>query len=552
MPWRVTDQIEETASYDEAMAEFTWDIPDDYNIAADLLRKHEDPRASVALFEARPDERRRTYTFHDLDRRSNELANAFETLGIEATDRVAIVAPQIPETALTYLACWKTGAVCVPISTLYGFDGLEYRLRDSGAETVIVHEDSLDTVETVLEAGAVSPEVFVVGEHPDVPYSTVADLTAREPSGYSIDVADRSAPAMIQYTSGTTGQPKGTVLSHEVVPGWATGFYMMFDRRLPDRSIVWAPADWAWVTGPFFFGSAWHYGRPIVGYPMGPFDPVEAFELMAEFGVTLGLFPPTALRMMRSVERPAERYDLALEVICGSGEPITSDIYRWVEETFDDVLLTEAYGQTEADPSIADCPSWFDVKPGSMGRPILGREATLLDPDTREEVGDGEIGELALKHADDPSIFQEYWNKPERTAASFVGEWYLTGDLAERDADGYYWYKGRADDVIITSGYRVGPDEVEDAVLKHDAVAEVGVIGVPDDTRGEIIKAFVATVDDVTPSEALAREIKDLVKSDLAKYEYPREIEFVESLPMTTTDKIRRVDLRKREGIAEE
>lgn len=547
MVWHITDQIDDCTSYEAAREKFTWDLPVDYNIAHDTLRKHSD-LDEIALYQQYPDGSQEEFSFRDLDEQSNKLANVLVSEGISAGDRTAVIAPQIPPTALTYLACWKIGAVCVPISLLYGEDGLEYRLDDSGATVAIVHPDREDVL---LDIESELPELETIIGLDGTSNRTASfdQLVSDAASEFTIADTDSETPAIIQYTSGTTGQPKGALLTHGTVPGWTPGLYMMTNRRLPGEEIVWAPADWAWVTGPFLFTSTWHYGRSLVGYPMGSFDSAEAFELMERYNVTFGLFPPTALRMMREVENTADRYDLSLEVVCGSGEPITNDICQWVDDTFDDVLLTEAYGQTEADPTVADCPDWFEVRQGSMGRPIVGHDVAVIDAETGEERPSGEVGEVALRYEGDPVVFAEYWNDDERTAEAFLDEWYLTGDLAVRDEDGYFWYKGRADDIILTSGYRVGPDEVEDAILDHPVVAEVGVIGVPDDLRGERIKSFVKLAAGESPSEELKADIKARVKEQLAKYEYPREIEFVDDLPMTTTGKIRRVELREREGI---
>jgi len=547
MVWHITDQIEACTSYEVAREEFTWDLPADYNIAHDTLRKHDD-QSQTALYQRYQDGTEKVFSFRDLDEQSNKLANVLVSAGVSAGDRVAIIAPQIPPTALTYLACWKIGAICVPVSVLYGEDGVEYRLGDSGAKVAIVHASREDVL-LGLESDLPDLETIIGLEGTSDRTESFDQLLSGASSRFSLADTGPETPAIIQYTSGTTDQPKGALLKHSTVPGWTPGLYMMANRRLPGEEVVWAPADWAWVTGPFLFTSTWHYGRPLVGYPMGSFDAHEAFELMNDYNVKFGLFPPTALRMMRGVDDVTSRYNLSLKVICGSGEPITNDIYKWVEETFDDVLLTEAYGQTEADPIVTDCPDWFEVRQGSMGRPIIGHDVAVIDADTGEELPPDEVGEIALRYEGDPVVFEEYWNDEQRTVESFLDEWYLTGDLAVRDEDGYFWYKGRADDIIITSGYRVGPDEVEDAILNHPAVAEVGVIGVPDDLRGERIKAFIQLAAGESPSEELKAVIKDQVKDRLAKYEYPREIEFVDDLPMTTTGKIRRVELREREGI---
>jgi acetyl-CoA synthetase len=314
-----------------------------------------------------------------------------------------------------------------------------------------------------------------------------------------------------------------------------------------DDSVFWTPAEWSWIgtmAGMVF--PAMHYGRPIVGYPIGQFDPESAFSIMEEFGVTDAFLAPTALRMMQDVEKPSENYDLDVDTIASGGEVVTSDIHRWAESKLSGTTINEAYGRTEGTMLVCNSQAWFDTKPGSMGQSVIGHEVAIVDSETGEKKSPGEVGEIAVKRDNDPALFEEYWQAPEKTADSRINGWDLTGDLARRDEDGYFYYVSRKDDVIITSGYRVGPSEVEDAILEHEAVAQVGVIGVPDDKRGEIIKAYVKLTEEAAGDDGMKGEIQDMVKSSLAKHEYPREIEFVGELPKTTTGKIQRTKLRDR------
>jgi acetyl-CoA synthetase len=550
-------------SYEAAREGFEWNVPESYNAAHDLVGKHEDPKARVGLFQAYPDGRRETYTFHDLDALSNRVANGLAGLGVERGDRVGVVVPQKPATVLTHLACWKLGAVSLPLSVLFGPDALEYRLRDSGAAAVVVDESVRETLEAVR--GDLPDLGHVVEVDGDAAGDALAfaDLHASESRRFEYAETDGDTPMVVPYTSGSTGPPKGVVLSHDVWIGHCPAYRMYFERDL-DGSVMWTPADWAWLGGlGNLLSPAWHYGRPVVGYPTGSFDAETAFSILEEFGVTHAWIPPTAIRMLMSVEDPGERFDLDLEVIAAGGEPLTPEIPEWADETLG-VLVNEQYGQTEANLIATTCQGWFEARPGSMGKPTPGFDVAILDTETREELGPGELGEIAVKRDDNPVVFERYWNQPERTAEVRVdvpggdasgtpgtpdpsGEWHVTGDLAVRDEDGYYWFKSRDDDVIITAGYRVGPGEVESAVLEHPDVEQVGVIGVPEETRGEIIKAFVQPVAGVAGDDALRERIRDLVRENLAEYEYPREIEFVEALPTTTTGKIRRKALRERE-----
>ncbi len=552
MSWYLT--VDE-ATHEEARADFSWDLPSDYNAAYDFVRKHDDPTARVALFQAYPDGRRETYTFHELDVLSNRLAHGLRERGVDRGDRVATVVPQKPENPLTALACWKLGAVVLPLSVLFGPDALRYRLRNSGTSVVVVDDSVSETVEAVAGDCPELEHVVVVdggigvddADAAETPVTTFEAVCADQPRDFEIVDTGPETPGVVLYTSGSTGPPKGVLHSQALWAGHCPAFYMYFERDVLEKSVCWTPADWAWIgsLGDLLY-PAWHYGRPVVGYPMGKFSSETAYELVEEFGVTDAFLPPTAIRMMMEVDAPSDRYDLALDAVCSGGEPLTPEILTWADEELEGVAVNELYGQTEANLLVTNCREWFDARPGSMGKPVPGHDVTVVDDDG-DECPPGEVGDIAVRRAGDPVVFREYLGEPEKTAATRRGPWHLTGDLGSRDEDGYLWFKSRADDVIITSGYRVGPGEVESAILEHEAVEQVGVVGVPDDTRGEIIKAFVQPTPGVDPDDDLRAEIQDLVRDTLAKYEYPRAVEFVSELPQTTTGKIQRSELKARE-----
>ncbi|WP_435180104.1 AMP-binding protein [Halorussus sp. AFM4] len=553
MPWRITLDAD---TYERAREEFSWDqIPDDYNAAYDLVGKHEEPDRP-ALYQADPDGTRATYTFGDLDDLSDAVARGLADRGVGRGDRVAVVVPQKPANPITHLACWKLGAVSLPLSVLFGEDALRYRLDDSGATAVVADESVLDTVQAVHDdCPDLEHVVAVDADEPPADVEPFAALRGEGDRAAGFETADTDAdtPAIVMYTSGSTGPPKGVLHGHGVWLGHCPAFYMYFERDVAE-SVFWTPADWAWIgaLGDLIF-PAWHHGRPVVGHPMGGFDAETAYELLAEFGVTDAFLPPTAIRMMMDVPDPAERYDLDLKAVCSGGEPLTPEILDWADEALSGVAVNELYGQTEANLLVANCRDWFPARAGSMGKPVPGHDVAIVDPETGERRSRGEVGMIAVRRGEDPVVFREYWNQPEKTAAASVtgpdgGEWHLTGDLGSRDDEGYFWFKARDDDVIITAGYRVGPGEVESAVLEHPDVEQVGVVGVPDERRGEIIKAFVQTVSGVDGDDALREEIRELVRDRLAKHEYPREIAFLDELPQTTTGKIQRRKLRDREA----
>lgn len=536
-------------TYEEARETFEWDVPADYNAAHDLVGKHDDSKARVALFQAYPDGRRETYTFADLDRLSDRVAAGLADLGVGEGDRVGVVLPQKPANPLTHLACWKLGAISIPLSVLFGPDALAYRLDDADASVAVVDESVLGAVEEAREAcPALGSVVAVDGEASDAVDHDFAFL--REHGG-SYDRAETGpdTPAIVLYTSGSTGPPKGVLHGHALWLGHCPAFRMYFERDV-EEAVCWTPADWAWIgaLGDLLF-PAWHYGRPVLGYPMAGFDSETAFSLAEEFGVTDAFLPPTAIRMLMDVASPTERYDLDLQAICSGGEPLTPEILDWADETLA-VPVNELYGQTEANLLVTNCREWFPAQAGSMGKPVPGHDVAVVDPETGAVCETGTVGEIAVRHGDDPVIFQGYLNQPEKTASARLeaadgqGDWHRTGDLGRRDDDGYLWFKARDDDLIVTAGYRVGPGEVESAILEHPKVAQVGVVGIPDETRGEIIKAVVQPVAGVEGSDELREEIQQLVRDRLAKHEYPRVVEFRTELPQTTTGKIKRRELR--------
>lgn len=549
MPWTIT--LDEFDTYEAAREGFRWDFPTDYNVAEDCVRKHEE-RDRTALYQAYPDGRRETYSFADLDHESDRLANALEARGIEAGDRVAVCLPQIPETLCFHLACWKLAAISIPLAVTLGEQAIEKRIENSEAKLIVTDDTTVETVTAGCESCSSVETVVLVGEEDDL--STTLPIINYEMfiSGYSpgFEIAETTpkTPSSILYTSGTTGPPKGVLQHHEYWPGHCPGVYMSYENDVDETAVGWTAASWSSVgsLGNVIFGM-WHYGGSVVGYPMESFDPQKAFELMAEFGVTHTWLSPTMLRKMTSVD-DIDAYDLSLSVITAGSEKVTSDLFDWVNTHLEDTYLNETYGQTEASAIVMDCQSWFEQRPGSTGKAVPGHDVAIIDPETGEEKPRGEIGRIAIRDEDDPTLLSEYWRMPERTAEKKVGDWVLTGDLGRQDENDYIWFLSRSDDVIISSGHNISPEEIEGNIAKHEAVAEVGVIGVDDETRGQIIKAFVELHPGVDPTDSLKAELKEWVRDRLAEYKAPHSVEFLSSVPISDRGKTQRRVLRQREG----
>ena len=361
-----------------------------------------------------------------------------------------------------------------------------------------------------------------------------------------------SDPSTIIYTIGTTGPPKGALLPHAVLLGNLPGFEHSHDGFPREGDLFWTPADWAWTGGLWdALMPTLYHGRAILGF-RGRFDPERAYDLLERYQVRNAFLVPTALKMMmKAVPRPRERYDLGVRTIMSGGEPVGTAVFHWCQEHLG-VTVNEIFGQTEINYIVGNSQEVWPVKPGSMGRPYPGHRIAVID-DEGVELGPGQVGDVAVHRrwidgTPDPIFFLGYWGNDAATRAKYTGDWCRTGDQASMDADGYLWFQGRADDMFKTAGYRVGPAEIENCLVKHAAVANAAVIPIPDETRGSVIKAFILLAPGHSPSTALEDSIRAHVKQLLAPYQQPREIEFVESLPMTTTGKVQRKVLREREA----
>ncbi|MGQ0551235.1 MAG: AMP-binding protein [Armatimonadota bacterium] len=531
--------------FHELYETFRWQIPATYNIGVDVSDKWAGDADRLALIDvtAVGDTR---YTFAALARASNRWANVLDSLGVGRRDRVAIILPQCRETPLAHIATYKLGAVAVPLATLFGEDALEYRLRDSGARVAIFDEQTAHKIARIRDRLPDLRHLVVVGRSAlDLPGTLEADgLEARASERFTpIDTRPQD-PALIMYTSGTTGPPKGAVLPHSALIGHLPAFVLFNNLAPQPGDLLWSPADWAWIGGLFnVLWAGWHYGIPVVAFRQPKFDPERAFWILGHYGIRNAFIFPTALKLMRQVPDSRARYRPRLRSVYSAGEPVGEELVAWGREVLG-VTINEFFGQTEMNLVVGNCAEIMAVKPGSIGKPYPGHRVEVVDEEGRG-LPPGELGEVAVRRPD-PVMFLEYWNNPEATRRKFIGDWALMGDLAVKDEEGYLWFKSRRDDIIKSGAYRIGPGEIEECLLRHPAVAMVAVVGIPDAERGQVVKAFIRLAPGHFPLPGLLADLQTLVKERVGFHAYPRSIEFVDELPLTTTGKMQRFVLRQR------
>ncbi|MDV8001465.1 AMP-binding protein [Rhodococcus sp. IEGM 1408] len=538
---------------------FRWEIPERFNIGAACTEAH--PQDDPAIVVDRGDDPPEITTFGELGARARRLITFLRDRGVGEGDRVAVMCAQSAETAVAHVAAYLMGAIAVPLSVKFGPEAALFRMGDSGATAAVFDADcyerlaaefaELPELATVLVTGDAVPEatspvagaMLAAGTAPAVATSalTVLPLSVTDSADLAVDLPDTGPddPALLIYTSGTTGQPKGALHGHRVVLGHLPGVVRALDGFPEQADVFWTPADWAWAGGLLdVLLPSLYSGVPVVASSRRP-SPETVEHILRRHGVTCTFLPPTILKMMRASD--VDYSHTGLRAAFSGGESLGEAVAEWAREALD-VRVNEIYGQTECNLIVGTCHAEFDTPPGSMGRPTPGFDLVLLD-ELGQPAAAGEVGEICVR-LPSPNAFLRYWNAPEKTAEKTADGVLHTGDLARVDDEGNFWFSGRNDDLISSAGYRVGPGEIEDQILRHPSVEMVAVIGVPDELRGEAIVAYVVPAEGIDRTDQLAAEIQAFVKERLAFYQYPREVVFLDELPTTNTGKIRRAQLR--------
>jgi len=534
---------------------FEWLVPTHFNIGHACCHRWANNPADarrIALFYEDEHGQREIWTYERLAATANQLANGLTRMGVKRGDRVALILGQRPETVVAHIAICSVGAVVLPLSNLFGPDALEQRLRDAQVRVAIFDDLSATNVLASLSRCPTLTQLVGISVD-DERVLAWPKLLVRQSTVFKPVTTRADEPAILLYTSGTTGSPKGALLPHSVLIGNLPGFVASQNWFPQAGDIFWSPADWAWTGGMMdALLPTLYFGHPIVG-TRGRFSPERAFDILERYQVTNTFLFPTALKqMMKAIAQPQSTYKLSLRSIMSAGESVGDTVFAWCEQALG-ITPNEMFGQTEMNYLIGNSHQKWPARSGSMGKPYPGHQITVLREDGQVAAAD-EVGEVALNRFDihghpDPILFLGYWRNEAATTEKFTGDWCRTGDLARVDADGYYWYAGRADDVFKSSGYRIGPGEIENSLLDHPAVANVAVVPKPDPERGAVVKAFVVLTPDFSSRRRaeLTAILQEHVRARLAPYEYPKEIEYVDALPMTTTGKIQRRVLRQLE-----
>jgi acetyl-CoA synthetase len=536
--------LERRDSYASLYRDFRWKIPERFNIGVAVSDRWAatDP-GRTALLDYRADGEAQRLSFGELAARSNAFANGLRALRIRRGDRVALLLPQCFETAIAHVAIYKLGAIAVPLALLFGTEALEYRLQTAGVRAVVTNAGGHAKIRKIAHRPA-NLELIMSIDGADGDAIDFHRLVADHSPHFVAEDTGPDDPAMMIFTSGTTGPPKGALHGHRVLLGHLPGVQTHHEFLPQPGDLLWTPADWAWAGGLLnVLLPGLYFGVPVVVGRFEKFDPEAALGLAEKMRVRNAFIPPTALRMLRTVSDIGRRFRLDLRTVGSGGESLGRETFEWGRAELG-ITINEFYGQTECNLVLSSCAAIGVSRAGAIGKAVPGHTVAVIGEDGRRMKA-GEAGQIAILRPD-PVMFLGYWQDEQATAKKFIGDWMTTGDQGIEDEDGYVHFFGRDDDVITSAGFRIGPGEIEDCLSGHPAIALAAAVGKPDALRTEIVKAYVVLKDGTAASEALAEEIKLWVRERLSAHEYPREVEFVDEMPLTTTGKVIRRIFRDR------
>jgi len=524
-------------SWESVLKTFDWDGTGKFNMAHECCDRWAENPNRVAIFWEDEQGNTDKWTYRSLKEQSNRLANGLKSLGVKKGDRVAGLLGKDIELLITVLATWKIGAIYVPMYTAFGPEAIMYRLEDAGCAVLVTNKEQNEKLKhSKVNAKVILTDGESIGE------LNFGDFIQSFSSIYETEPTNIMDASVIQYTSGSTGLPKGAVWAHKILV--ISYPYVKYGIGLEENDMFYGGADLGWAYGLINCTFApLSFGVPVLIYK-GPFDVEKTYYLLEKYKVTNFAFAPTAYRVMMSYGTELiKKFNLIVEKFSSAGEPLNAEVVRFFKENFNREVY-DHYGCTETGMIVDNFNAIeMEIKPGSMGLPCPGFNVALID-ENGDHVEKGDIGQIAVDITAFPYFFLGYWQEEKKTKDKIIDKWLCTGDLASQDEDGYFWFKGRADDIISSAGYRIGPFEVESCLIEHPAVAEAAVIGKPDVTKGEIVKAYVVLTTNYEATDELAKELSAFVKNRLSKHQYPREVAFIENLPKTPSGKIQRFLLR--------
>ena len=539
---------DQNLTYHHIYNNFKWNIPDNYNIGYDICEKWANKTPNrPAIIDLLSSGKTNSTSFRTLNQKANKVSNYLKYFGIKKGDRVGILLPQSLECIVSHIAVFKLGGISVPLFLLFGPDALEYRISDANIKVLITDYSGAKKIREINRDVQNGLTIFTIeGSNQKLESLSINLSDLKQSTDFIYEKTKPDEPALLLYTSGTTGPPKGVLHAHRVLLGHLPAFDFFLDLfssyKNEINNLLWTPADWAWIGGLVnILFSSLHHGVPVLAYRFEKFNPAKAIQLMSNFKVTGSFLPPTALKMLRTDFPKGTSKKLYLKSVASGGEPLGTELLDWGKKTLG-VNINEIYGQTECNLVLSSCSKIMKPRPGIAGPPVPGNIVSIVNQNGKE-CKKGELGAIAIKRGS-PQMFLKYWNNPQATKEKFFKDWLITGDKGVIEKDGWIKFIARDDDVITSAGYRIGPGPIEDCLMKHPSISMAAVIGKDDPLRTQIIKAFIVLNKGFKESDNLKLDIQSFVKKKLSAHEYPREVEVVKKLPVTSTGKILRRNLR--------